>query len=179
MAKIKLPISQAQTLAETIRDTLKPYCERIEIAGSIRRQKPTIGDIEIVCIPKCQVDLFGNPGASMLPWFLGELVAGGRLLPGDKNGEKYKEYYIPALAGLKLDLFITSVECWPVIFAVRTGSAAFSKRLVTQREKGGLLPSHLQVKGGRVWDGAEPVSLRTERAFLELCGGWIEPAARK
>jgi DNA polymerase/3'-5' exonuclease PolX len=178
MAKTKLSLAQAQPLAEKIRDTLKPYCERIEIAGSIRRQRPMVGDIEIVCIPRCQTDLFGNPGASLLPWFLGELVNESRLLPGDKNGEKYKEYYIPAIDGLKLDLFITSPECWSVIFAIRTGSASFSRRLVTQKEKGGWLPSHLQVKGGRIWDGNELVNLATERDFLELCGGWVEPTER-
>ena len=31
---------------------LGPYTRRIEIAGSLRRQKAYVGDIEIVCIPR-------------------------------------------------------------------------------------------------------------------------------
>lgn len=51
-------------VAERLRDELAPYCERIEIAGSIRRRKPTVHDIEFVAIPRTereeQRDLFGQ-----------------------------------------------------------------------------------------------------------------------
>lgn len=38
--------------AEALVSALAPYCERIEIAGSIRRRKPEPSDIEIVAISK-------------------------------------------------------------------------------------------------------------------------------
>jgi DNA polymerase/3'-5' exonuclease PolX len=38
---------QALAIAEQTRTALAPYCERIEIAGSIRRQKPQVKDIEL------------------------------------------------------------------------------------------------------------------------------------
>lgn len=45
-------LSRAKVLAEEVRQVLAPYCEQIEIAGSIRREKAEVGDIEIICIPK-------------------------------------------------------------------------------------------------------------------------------
>jgi DNA polymerase/3'-5' exonuclease PolX len=177
--KTQLSLPQAKTLAEKIKGELAPGCERIEVAGSIRRQKPVIGDIELVAIPLFARSLFPDVnGQSLLDIQLGNLVEQGRLIPGDKNGQNYKNFYIPAVDDLKLDLFITSPEYWPVIFAIRTGSAEFSRRLVTPRNKGGFLPSHLRVKGGSVWDGDKQVELITEADFLELCGGWVEPEKR-
>jgi DNA polymerase/3'-5' exonuclease PolX len=38
-----------------------PRCERIEIAGSLRRGKPNVGDIEIFYVPRIgQVQVLGE-----------------------------------------------------------------------------------------------------------------------
>ena len=141
MSKVALSYLIARHLAEDIEAKLAPGCERIEIAGSLRRERPVIGDIEIVCIPRYQVDMFGVVAyeqPSYLDAILSGLVAEGRLLPGKKNGKKFKQFIIPhAVSGITLDLFITTPERWGVIFAIRTGPASFSKRLVTQQVKGG------------------------------------------
>ena len=55
----EIPLVKAKKWADRIVEILAPHCDRIEIAGSIRRQKPTIGDIEVVCIPKQNLDMFG------------------------------------------------------------------------------------------------------------------------
>lgn len=52
MAKPKIPLEEALQKGIHIKTLLQPYCLRIEIAGSIRRKKPTVGDIEILYIPK-------------------------------------------------------------------------------------------------------------------------------
>lgn len=52
MAKPKLPLEEVLPKAVHLKALLEPYCQRIEIAGSIRRKKPTVGDIEILYIPK-------------------------------------------------------------------------------------------------------------------------------
>lgn len=180
MSKIKLPLAQAEVLASKIVTVLSPGCSRIEIAGSVRRLRPEVGDIEIVCIPKQYTDLFGAAVGSVLDMVLFNLIETGRLLPGDKNGERYKTFYT-GLAGVKLDLFITTPEQWGVNFTIRTGPAEFSQRLVTQRDKGGLLPSDLRVSGARVWRGAEALDTCEERKVFEVIGGpgwWIEPKDR-
>ena len=47
-----MPLAFATTLAKKLVDELAPYCQRIEIAGSVRRQSAEVGDIELVAIPK-------------------------------------------------------------------------------------------------------------------------------
>lgn len=47
-----LSLDKADKLAAKIVAALAPYCERIEIAGSIRRRRPLVNDIDIVCLPK-------------------------------------------------------------------------------------------------------------------------------
>jgi DNA polymerase (family X) len=51
-AGIKMPLAQARAMAEKVAATLAPMCERIEIAGSIRRARPEVGDIDLVILPK-------------------------------------------------------------------------------------------------------------------------------
>lgn len=180
MSKIKLPLKQAQSLTDKIIAAIAPGCLRCEPAGSVRRLRPEVGDIEIVCIPRYAVDLFGDPIDSILDMVLFNLIETGRLLRGDKNGAKLKTFFT-GIAGVPLDLFITTPECWGVNFTIRTGPAEFSQRLVTQRSKGGLLPSDLNISGARVWRGAEVLETPTEKAVFDLVGGpgwWIEPKDR-
>lgn len=40
----------AKEIAEKTVEILRPFCMRIEIAGSIRRKRSLCGDVEIVCI---------------------------------------------------------------------------------------------------------------------------------
>lgn len=49
---MQMPIAKAQAHADRIVSELAPMCERIEIAGSIRRRRPFVGDIDLVILPK-------------------------------------------------------------------------------------------------------------------------------
>ncbi len=49
-----MKLDKALEIAERTKKLLAPYCERIEIAGSIRRKKPEVKDIELVAIPKLE-----------------------------------------------------------------------------------------------------------------------------
>jgi len=144
-------------IAEQIVECLRPGVERIEIAGSIRRNnKNTVHDIEIVCVPKIthETNLFGeaiptsilgnhltvicnNPGGAGVSW---------RFI---KNGSKYKQFRLAN--GIMVDLYITSAGQWGLMFALRTGSKAFSKKLVKAKRYGGHMPSNYKVKGGWLW----------------------------
>lgn len=162
----KLPYPAAYKLAEKIKDALAPGCQRVEIAGSIRRRKPEIGDIEIVAVPGPDLDSV-----------IADLITAGRLMRGDKNGGKFKNFLVPAVPGLKLDLFLPTAETWGVIFTIRTGSAEFSHKLVTQRGKGGFLPDDLQVKDGRIWRD-EALDTPEEQDVFNLLGWYALPEQR-
>ena len=45
-------LEQSQKLAQEIVDQIRPYCESVEVAGSIRRKKSEVHDVDVVLIPK-------------------------------------------------------------------------------------------------------------------------------
>lgn len=49
---MQMPLNTARKYAEQIAAQLEPFCERIEIAGSIRRQRPVVNDIDLVVLAK-------------------------------------------------------------------------------------------------------------------------------
>ena len=73
-----MELQKAYKIAQQLVHVLKPHCARIEIAGSIRRMKAQVGDIEIVCIPKpYETGLFESGFAKVVnqwPKIKGELV---------------------------------------------------------------------------------------------------------
>lgn len=51
---MSLPLHKARAIAERIVYEIEHHCLRIEIAGSIRRERDVVGDIDIVCEPEDQ-----------------------------------------------------------------------------------------------------------------------------
>ncbi len=78
--KRAIPLALARKAAQKLLAQLEPHCERIEIAGSIRREKEEIGDIELVAIPKMGERMANvQPPAQQLNLFGGAPAAGGTL----------------------------------------------------------------------------------------------------
>ena len=118
-----MKLKEAEKIANEVKLALKPHCYRIEIAGSIRRKKQEVGDIEIVAIPKpYDIGLFESGIATVInKW---EKVKGE--LPC-----KYTQRIHPK--GIKIDIFFAEINNWGNIFALRTGSATYShKELATK-----------------------------------------------
>jgi len=46
---------KARAIAEEVKSLLAPACHRIDIVGDIRRQKPQVGHIELLVIPKPEI----------------------------------------------------------------------------------------------------------------------------
>lgn len=164
---------RALSMANEVMRILRPVCERIEIAGSLRRGKQDVGDIEIVCIPSEQSDLLGSKfrDSSQISAALKENGCAFH-----KDGDKYKQIN---LLHCMCDLFITTPECWGVIFMLRTGSADFSHKMVTPKQYGGYMPSYLKVKDGRIWRGDSVQETPEEQDVFALYGiEFIEPEKR-
>lgn len=194
-----MKLEQATQIAEEIKSELAIFCERIEIAGSVRRRKPEVHDIEIIAVPKFRPvnNLFGE---AVIQTSELDIYLNGLEWERTRNGNKFKQFVLPQ--GINLDLFlVTPPAHWGVLFVIRTGPADFSKWIVTQRGKGGCLPSDCYVVDGAVIQGAERVAVAwtgdswpvkyeyrgghvvdmpEEIDFLNLLGlGWIEPWERK
>ena len=188
----KLPYRQVFPLAEKLVERLAPACARIEIAGSLRRRCPFVGDIELVAIPKFERPIMGQTpverwGWSELDHLLVEWDRSKKIdiLKGDKlRGKKrrYVQFAFASNAGqtYTVDLFIQpDPATWGVNLMIRTGSSEFSRRMVTPRAKGGLMPDELRVNEARVWRGPEAIETPEERDVFELFGvEWIRPEER-
>lgn len=175
-------LTEARKIADKWIVLLRPWCKQIAVAGSVRRSKHEVKDIEIVAEPimEPELDLFGVVQQMRVPimGLLDSYEQDGTITRG-KRGEKYQQIGLPE--GINLDLFlVTPPAQWGVIFTIRTGPADFSQWLVTQRNKGGCLPSDLRVAHGAVWRGEHIVPMPDEIDFLDLVGvGWINPSQRK
>jgi len=125
-----MELKKARAIAEELKALLRRACHRIEVAGSIRRQKPEVGDIELLCIPRV-VD-----GADQLDKVVKTLVAQGQLdyrlnkLGRRTYGPKNKlMVHVPS--GIGVDIFTTDEDCWRVSLVVRTGGEITNKRIAT------------------------------------------------
>lgn len=174
------------SIALPIMELLLPYCERLEIAGSLRRINKydsghdyKVSDIELCCIPRLipTIDLFGNEikRSSALDSPASPTRRIGKVL---KNGDKYKQIALPE--GINLDLFIVTPPAqWGVLFALRTGPANYSRWLVTERPYGAM-PKGFRVSGGRLYDNGKAVETPEEIDFFKSIGlAFLAPSIRQ
>lgn len=194
----RLPLARARSLADAVVGLLGHACHRIEIAGSIRRGRADVGDVEILAVPRNAPahDLFGREiePTDLLAARCSDLVRRGvlALRPDTAGrtafGSKYKRL---AYRGFALDLFVVTPPAqWGVLMALRTGPREFSHRLVTPRALGGFLPAGLVVRGGALRrTGVDPeeaglvaervVPTPEERDLFDALGlRYLEPSAR-
>ncbi len=131
VGKTQYDLNFAREKAEMLLELFSPLCQKIEIAGSIRRQKTTVSDIELVCVPyiaKTGIPtLFGNNGVQITTPLFQFLESSAQFFPFIKNGDKYKQFLFQ---GIKVDLFITTKEDYYRQLAIRTGSADYSHKVI-------------------------------------------------
>lgn len=172
----KRPLAKAIAEAEAFRDLCAGAYHRWEIAGSVRRHKPEVGDIEHVVIPDGNA-LWARlesllPGDGLWGEAVGTIEKAGYPDGSHRWGEKYRGVMF---RGFRHEIFAADALNWGAILAIRTGPAEFSQRLVTDIKRGGL-----RQDGGYVKDAhGNIVSVPDEATFLRLCGSaWIEPCDR-
>ncbi len=162
--------------------------ETWEFAGSLRRKRPEVGDVEHVVIPKIIVEnvqkgFFESENISVnLVWVRAEaLLKAGKIAkhhyPNDQNrwGEKYRgiDYN-----GFAHEIFMADSANFGSVLAIRTGPADFSKALVTRFHRPGV---RLIQAGGYVRYKAtdEIFAVPTEEAYFAACGApWVAPEKR-
>lgn len=175
---IKRPYLQVFTVAKAISAALAPACHRIEVAGSVRREKAWCGDVELVAIPRLHTNLLGDPlETSEVDDALGRWP-----VTLHKNGNKFKQFSIEWQPSMwfKVDLFLQpDPATWGYNFTIRTGSPEFSKRLVTAKAYGGLKPDDLTIKDARVWRNGAALPTPEEADIFALWQlDYIEPRDR-
>ena len=184
----RLPLAWAQSVAEMVRLILAPFCERIEVAGSVRREAPMVGDIELVAIPKLRqqaLTLFDDMGGLLVDALaeeLDRLVSAGEIAKGRRSngqtcwGDRRRLVAWPLRGGMSV-----AVDLWcaqsagPVRWALpaawgwqmvhRTGPADWAHQLVTRQSRGGLCPDDCELKDGALWRYV-PNGVTSRRTFV-------------
>ena len=128
-----MKLDEAEKIATEIGVKLMPYCSRLEVAGSIRRQKPEVNDIDIVLTPRDAWNL--------------ESVIADLARPGlRKNGDEYKMFIYK---GVQIDLYFATDVSWSTKLLIRTGSKENNIRLATTAKRKGW---HLYANGNGLFD---------------------------
>lgn len=169
-----MKLAQAKKIAAKYLMALAPYCERISVAGSIRRERPEVKDIEIVCVPKevkTARDLFSDQSIRH-PKFL-EVINSLKRIKGTAEG-KYTQQRLPE--GINLDLFMVTKETWGLQLAIRSGSAEFSHMVLAR----GWTSLGYKSCDGILWKDGKPVYIREEKELFDLLGlDFMDPKERE
>ena len=171
-----MDLEKAKAIAEKIKAVLESSCERITIAGSIRRQKPEVGDIELLAIPKYVdgVDMLDAKIQTMIYFdMLGyRLNKLGSKVYGPKN-----KLLVHLPSGIGVDIFSTDEESWPVALVVRTGGKVTNQRIATAALRKGYR-FHAYGSGFTTPDG-EIVCHSEREVFAAVDLPWQEPSERR
>lgn len=172
--KQRIPLEQARACAVELLAMLDGTHSRGEIGGSIRRDKETVGDIELVLAATDQ----------RIDGRCDDLVARGILRRRHKSngallswGRRFKA---ASYNDLPVDLFIVRQDReFGLVFWLRTGPGDANELMVTQRSKGGILPNNMQFHDGQLLRGGTALKLPDEVDVFHAVGmPYIEPHER-
>lgn len=136
------PLQEAVPIAEKFIEFLTPHCHRIVVAGSIRRRKPFVKDIEILMVSKKGTqadpnDLFdrqiARPAVAIA---LDELLRLGVITKrlskiGNESWGPENKLAVHAKSGMPIDFFLTSERNWWNALVMRTGPLKSNKAIAS------------------------------------------------
>jgi len=188
MSKENHPRQIAMMAASDVCRHLKSATTRLICAGSLRRQKAEVGDVEIVYIPRWKelsaIDLFGQERDNMnladvaIERMLSEQVIDKRRFGGDsvRWGAKNK-FAVHLATGIGIDLFSTVESSWFNYVVCRTGGAATNQRIAIAAMKRGWRWNPYGC--GFTDQSGNVVPVSSERDVFELVGlKYIDPEDR-
>lgn len=191
--KPKFARADALAVAREVCAKLKPFCERMIVAGSLRRRRQWVGDVEVLYIPRLskvervrQADLLGGDPA---PIFTNLADAGLLMMIADgvinqrKNvhgsitwGEKNK-LARHAASGIPVDFFEARAGNWFNYLVCRTGGAESNVRIASAAQKKGW--KWHPYGDGFTDDEGNVVRVESEEDVFRLAGlAYLEPHAR-
>jgi DNA polymerase (family 10) len=147
-----IPLEEGRQLARQMVEKLEPWCRPgfIVIAGSIRRERPAVNDIDIVAIPSD-------------PWHLLETIRGA-----GNVGAAGPKIQTVIFEGVTYDIYLATPASWATILLLRTGSAANNIRLASIAKRKGW---HLAASGDGLFDKkGERIAGDTEDSIYRALG---------
>lgn len=153
-------LKEARVIAEKFTKEIAPFCERVEVVGSIRREKQLgIEDIDILLIPISR-ELYNLYGV-LRKFGVSRITTIARLV----------------YEGAKIELHFSTPERWLVDLVVTTGGEESNKRLAKACHG---KKYHLSVSKGQILDDySMPIPLSSEKDVFEVVGlPYLEPRGR-
>lgn len=169
MFSYKSALSVAQEFIATIHSS----CEKIEIVGSLRRERTKVNDIDLIVIPAFIVStdqsLFEEPiRHSLLEERLSELCTSGQVLM-KTNGPKVKRVLKRTRNGtVPIDIYIADESTWWTLLLIRTGSRQHNIRLARR-----AIEKHMVLKAdgtGLLTAGGDIIPIHTEQDVFKHLG---------
>jgi DNA polymerase (family 10) len=154
-----MELEKAKDIAREVIKELEPYCQRIQVAGSIRRQKPFPRDIDIVLIPRDRAALDQSL-----------MVMGHYKMSGNKITRVEMD-------SIPLDIYFATPETFATLLLIRTGSTENNIRLCSVAKKKGW---HLFANGDGLFNQAgQRVAGDSEESIYKALGlPWQRPEER-
>jgi DNA polymerase/3'-5' exonuclease PolX len=141
-SKIKHPRARALAVARELTAALKSLCEpeRFIFAGSLRRRKEEVGDIELVYVPRFERmadpdDLLRNPtttnlvDAKLNDWLKTGIISKRVGAQGGKSWGSSNKLALHTSSGIGIDFFQADTQNFWTLLVCRTGSAAMNTRI--------------------------------------------------
>jgi DNA polymerase/3'-5' exonuclease PolX len=140
--KAHIPAADALEVARKLVRYLKPRCEKIMVAGSLRRRKPMVRDVEILFVPKYERetdpgDLFGaSHQVDIAERAIAALLSLGVIAKRPKCDGTFtwgaeNKLAVHMASGIPIDLFATTQEKWFNALVVRTGPKASNQAIAS------------------------------------------------
>lgn len=136
----------ALTVVRELLPLLKPRCARLIVAGSLRRGKEEVGDVEVLYIPTMVQapdpgDMFGKVvSQNDSDLAIEDLLARGILakrpkVTGSTTWGPLNKLAVHRASGIPVDLFATTAESWWNYLVCRTGGAISNTRIATAAQQ--------------------------------------------
>jgi DNA polymerase/3'-5' exonuclease PolX len=178
----------ARVHADAFLHDLGRYCERVEVAGSLRRKTADVGDVEIVCIPKVEFPqsvlpgIGSQTGPKITPLYDAidrSVWLEPRWIDGSpRMGDRYMALR-DIHTRIPIDLFcVLPPAQWGVIMAIRTGPAEFSKQMMMIAKRRGYRCEDGALRDVRRENGATVETPEERDLFRTIGVAWKEPEDR-
>jgi len=153
----------AKTIGEEILEKIKPYVIKGKIAGSIRRKKPEVHDIDLVIIPIGEFMMMEGIKKILRSYGIIEMEGSQIIRVQGKNDEV-------------IDCYIANDKSYEVLVLIRTGSAHHNIQLAKRSLSLGM---KLDFSKGLIDRNSGKVIANTEKSiFSALNMTYVEPENR-
>ena len=155
-----MELERALAIAEGVKALLEPACWEVEIAGSIRRRRPLVNDIDLVLVPQDR-------------YIVDSILM--RLGKVKMSGMKITRVQMD---NISLDVYYASPESFATLLLIRTGSVENNIRLCSSAKKRGW---HLAANGDGLFnERGKRIAGDSEESIYEALGvPYQEPWRRR